>query len=350
MIRYREATKKDNHQLIELTASLGMKGETGLRIDRKPDFFKLLQMRGETTVFVALDDEHIIGCLCVSRQEVYVSGEVYPLQYIGDFKVAEAYRNKGIGLQLCNNLADFVIARDADLAFLNVSKGNTKPLSFFKDRPGIPDFHNIGVFNIHQFVGRKKKPYHPGYTVQAVPVNNQFVQFLNGRYSKYQLGPVITNENLHHTSNFVVEHNNEIVAAISLVDMMDVKQNVATKIPLKQKLMLRCINALSGLLGISRMPVPNEPVQMMYVKYIAVKNNEKQLVNLLINYGRNIVYEKQYSFISLGLHEKDPLNNCINNLFKLTFRSVGMLLSIKNNKELMEEVKQGIPFEDYSLV
>ena len=102
MISYRQATKEDNHQLIELTAASGMKGETGLRIDRQPDFFTLLQMRGDTTVFVALDDETIIGVLCVSLQQVYVGGQIYPLQYIGDFKVAEPYRNKGIGLQLCN--------------------------------------------------------------------------------------------------------------------------------------------------------------------------------------------------------------------------------------------------------
>ena len=157
MISYRLATAEDNEQLIALTASTGMAGDTGLRIDRHPDFFSLLRMRGETTVFVALDGDKIIGCLCVSLQQVYVGGQVFPVQYIGDFKVNEAYRNKGIGLQLCNNLADHIIPQGSDLAFLNVSKGNTKPLSFFKNRPGVPDFDCIGIFIIQQFTGKRKR-------------------------------------------------------------------------------------------------------------------------------------------------------------------------------------------------
>ena len=350
MISYRQATKEDNHQLIDLTAASGMNGETGLRIDRQPDFFTLLQMRGDTTVFVALDDETIIGVLCVSFQQVYVGGQIYPLQYIGDFKVAEPYRNKGIGLQLCNNLADFVVPIGADLAFLNVSKGNNKPLPFFKDRPGIPDFDNIGIFNIHQFVGRKKKAYHPGYKIEPVTVTDTFIHFLNARYSKYELGPVITKETLQGAINFVIQHNNEIIASMSMVDMMSAKQNVATKISRKLKILLTCINALSGFLGISKMPVLNEPVQMMYIKYLAVNDNQEQLVKLLVNHARNIVYEKGYSFVSVGLHEKDTLNTCFTGLFKLTFNSVGMLLSIKDSKYLIEKVKRGIPFEDYSLV
>ena len=98
------------------------------------------------------------------------------------------------------------------------------------------------------------------------------------------------------------------------------------------------------------MPLINEPVRMMYIKYLVVNNHDKQLVKLLINHARNLVYEKFYSFVSIGLHEKDQLNKCLSGLFKLTFNSVGMLLSIKNSKALIEKVKQGIPFEDYSLV
>ena len=113
---------------------------------------------------------------------------------------------------------------------------------------------------------------------------------------------------------------------------------------------LKIINATGSLLGISKMPLLNEPVRMMYIKYLAVNNREKQIVRLLINHARNIAYEKLYSFVSIGLHQRDPLNSSFAGLLKLTVNSVGMLLSIKNNKALIEKVKQGVPFEDYSLV
>jgi ribosomal protein S18 acetylase RimI-like enzyme len=350
MISYRLATQEDNQQLIALTAASGMMGETGLRIDRQPDFFNLLHMRGVTKVFVAVDGDTIIGCLCVSLQQVYVGGQVYPLQYIGDLKVAAPFRNKGIGLQLCNEMAGYVIAKDADLAFLNVSKGNTKPVSFFKNRPNVPDFDNIGIFQIHQFIGKKRKVNSSLYKIEAAFVTDELIRFFNLHYSKYELGPVITKERLESTKNFIIRHNNNIIAAMCMVDTMPVKQNVVTRLSWKMKLLLKAMNALSGMLGIAKMPMVNEPVKMMYIKYLAVDNREKMPVRSLVNYARNIIYEQSYSFVSVGLHEKDPLNACFSGLFRLTFNSVGMLLSIKDNRTIVDRVKQGIPFEDYSLV
>ena len=344
------ATSCDNQQLIALTASSGMAGEIALRIDRKPDFFKLLEMRGETTVFVALDGETIIASLCVSLQQVYVGGEIYPLRYIGDFKVAEEYRKKGIGLRLCDNMADYVICNNSDLAFLNVSKGNNKPVSFFRNRPNVPDFDNIGIFKIHQFIGKKRKKMPARYNIQMTETTDDVLSFLNEYYKKYELGSVITKDKLVGTHVYKIQQNNMIIAVMCLADTMNLKQNVVTGISFKMKALLKAMNFFSGLVGISKMPTLNEPVRMMYIKYLAVNNQEQEVVKSLINFARDIVYRKSYSYVSIGLHEKDPLHNCFNGLLKITFKSVGMLLSIKNSKPLIEKVKNGIPFEDYSLV
>ncbi len=350
MIAYRLATNNDNQQLIELTAASGMAGEISLRIDRKPDFFSLLNMRGETKVFVALEDDKIIGSLCVSLQQVYVGEEIFPFYYVGDFKVAEPYRNKGIGLQLCNELANYVVPAGADLAFLNVSKGNSKPFSFFKDRPGIPDFDNIGIFKIHQFLGKKGKAQHAQYKIELTPVSGEVIEFLNAHYCKYELGSVITKEKLEGCEIFTIREKNKIIAAMCLMDTMQVKQNVVTGMSWKMKALVRFMNAISRLSGTSKMPVLNEPVRMIYIKYLAVNGHDKQLVKLMVNHARNMVYERSYTFASVGLHEKDPFNACFSGMMKVTFNSVGMLLSIKDNRSLIEKVKKGIPFEDYSLV
>ncbi|MEO8569964.1 MAG: GNAT family N-acetyltransferase [Ginsengibacter sp.] len=350
MIKYRMATSGDNQQLIALTASSGMAGEIALRIDRKPDFFKLLEMRGETKVFVALEEDTIIASLCVSLQQVYVGGEIYPLRYIGDFKVAEEYRKKGIGLRLCDNMADYVISNNSDLAFLNISKGNNRPVSFFRNRPNVPDFDNIGIFKIHQFIGKKIKKLAARHNIRDTEITEDVLLFLNEYYRKYELGSVITREKLGGAQVFKIQQNNKIIAVMCLVDTMNLKQNVVTRISFKMKVLLKAMNFFSGLGGISKMPTLNEPVRMMYIKYLAVNNQEKEVVKSLINYARDIVYGKSYSYVSIGLHEKDPLHNCFNGLLKITFKSVGMLLSIKNSRPLIEKVKNGIPFEDYSLV
>lgn len=350
MISYRLATTNDNQQLIDLTASSGMAGDIGLRIDRKPDFFALLQMRGDTKVFVAEENKRIIGCICVSLQQVYVGGAIYPLRYIGDFKVHEAYRNRGVGLQLCNAMADHVIAQDSDLAFLNVSMGNKKPISFFKDRPNVPDFDNIGIFNIYQFIGKKNKGLADKFSIERSAVTEEVVDYFNSHYRDYQLGAVLTEEKFEGTQVFLVRQQNKIAAAMSLVDTMPLKQNVITHLSSKMKLLLKLINVYSRMAGLSRMPVLNEPVKMLYIKHLAASPQSLQLVKPLVNFARDIAFERSYSYVSIGLHERDRFNNCFGGMLKLTFRSAGMLLSIKNNRNLIAKVKQGVPHEDYSMV
>ena len=327
-----------------------MMGETGLRIDRNPDFFALLKLRGDSQVFIALEEEKIIGSLCVSLEQVYLGGEVYPVYYIGDFKVAAEYRNNGIGLQLCNELANYLLQLGADLVFLNVAKGNDKPFSFFKGRPGIPDFENIGLFKIHQFPGKKRKPRLPGYKIENATATIEVIQFFNDFFFKYELGPVINSQKLQDTELFVIRNESKIIAVMCLADTMAVKQNVVIKISRKMQLLLGIINFSGSLLGISKMPQLNEPVRMLYIKYLAVNPAHHHLVKLLVNHARNIVFHRSYSFVSIGLHEKDPLQQCFAGLFKMTFNSVGMLVSVKANQHLIDKVKKGIPFEDYSLV
>lgn len=350
MITYRLATYKDNRQLIELAASGGMEGTTSLRIDRNPDFFALLNMRGDSTVFVALDGSDIVGSLSASIQQVFIDGKIYKVLYIGDFKVKETYRGKGIGIHLCDDLANYALSIDGDLVFLTVAKGNTKPLPFFKGRSNIPDFKNIGTFIVHQFIGSNKKKVHQHYSVESATINEEAIDFLNSHYRNYQLGSVITKEKLAGTDLYLLRHNKDIVAVMCLADMMPVKQNIIVSMPWRMKLLLKLINVFHRVPGISRMPKLNKPVQMIYIKYLGVNNNEKEPVELLIRHAANIAYEKKYSFVSLGLHEKDPLNDCLGGLRKLSFYSTGMFLSMKNDTALFEAVKQGIPFEDYSLV
>jgi ribosomal protein S18 acetylase RimI-like enzyme len=350
VIKYRIANSNDNQQLIELTSDAGMAGETSLRIDRSPDFFKLLELRGESIVIIALDDDIIIGSLCISQQNVYINGEKSIIHYIGDFKVSEKYRNQGIGLQLSNEMAKYALASGIDICFINVSKGNTKPFSFFKGRTGIPDFENIGNFKIHQLIGKKSTVKLTNYQIESIEPNDELIEFLNAHYFQYELGPVITKEKLKGTQSFVIRDNHVVIAAMCLMDTMPIKQNVLLKTSFYNQLLLKIINTLSKVLGISKMPLVNEPVKLLYIKYISVIGIRRDPIYSLLAHARNIAFERSYSFVSIGLHEKDPFNTYISKFFKLTFYSIGMIVSLKNNKLLIEKIKRGIPFEDYSQV
>ena len=350
MVRYRLADLKDNQQLLALTMSAGMPGNMALRIDRNPDFFALNKLRGQTRVYVATDDNVIVGCICVSDQTVFINRNKFPLYYISDFKVARTHRNRGIGLDLTNSVVRYLETQDADFAFLNVSKGNKRPFVFFRDRGHYRDFENIGTFTTFQYIGTKKKSSNQKYLIEPTEGTNEVLDFLNDYYSQYELANVLTYDKIKDTDLFVVREKNKILAVMSIIDTMSMKQNVVLKMSWYLKIIVACINAFCKLFKISKLPKENEPIKMLYIRYLAVKKQDKDLVCALVSYGKQLAYQKSYSFISISLHERDILTKKIPKLIRFTFQSVGMLVIMKDSKKLMKLIKKGMPFRDYSTV
>ena len=350
MIEYRLATYEDNEQLLHLTSSTGMAGKMTLRIDRNPDFFKLNKLRGKTRVYVAIESNLIVGSICVSDQMVYINGNVYPLYYISDFKVAKTHRNRGIGLQLTNEVVKYLESQKADLAFLNVSKGNKRPFVFFSNRSHYPDFQNIGEFKIFQFIGTKSKTKNSKYTIETAEISIEIIEFLNRHYSRYALANVISKEKLEDTQMYSVRQDGELIAVMSIIDTMEMKQNVVLNMPWPLKYLLAFLNKIGNTFGLAKLPKENEPIKMIYIKYLAVPEFDVKLIKSLISFAKELAYNKSYSFVSLGLHEKDPLMNKLPRFLRFTFYSVGMLVSMKNSKDLIGKIKNGVPFEDYSIV
>lgn len=350
MIVYRLANKSDNPKLLELTDSVSMEGDIALRIDRHPDFFKILELRGKSLVMIAEENNKIIGSVCSSLQNCYIGGELYPVQYIADFKVLKSYRNKGIGMKLLSTLGDILYESDCDLVFLNFSKGNSKPVSFSKDKSLYPDLQEIGMFTIYQFVGKKSRGSHSEFSIELSEPSEELVAFIGEKHQKYNLGTPITKSQLEGTSVFTIRHKGTLIGAMSIIDTMSFKQNIVIKVSRKLNLILKVLNAINPIFRLSKMPTLNQPVKMIYIKYLAINLNEKKALLLLIDHARNIAYNKSYSFVSIGCHENDPLQKHFSKLLKFTFHSIGMMTSLKNNNYLIDKVKSGIPYEDFSLV
>ncbi|MEQ8220304.1 MAG: GNAT family N-acetyltransferase [Arenibacter sp.] len=350
MIRYRLADLKDNQQLLDLTMQAGMPGKMALRIDRHPDFFKLNNLRGETKVYVALDGTQIVGSICVSVQIVFIDKNQHPLYYISDFKVAKMHRNHGIGLQLTNMVVSYLETQNADFAFLNVSKGNKRPFVFFSDRGQYPDFENIGTFTTFQYIGSNSKPSNKKYNIELTKGTNEVLEFLNNFYSQYELANVISTDKIKDSELYVVWEHNEILAVMSIIDTMHIKQNVVLKMPWHLKAVIASINVFCKWFKLSKLPKEKEPIKMLYIQYLALKEYDKSLISALISFAKRQAYNKSYSFVSISTHENDILLQKLPKFMRFTFQSVGMLVSMKDSKRLMKLIKEGMPFRDYSTV
>ncbi|HYV90299.1 MAG TPA: GNAT family N-acetyltransferase [Chitinophagales bacterium] len=349
MLNIRFATRADNEQLIALTASTPMLGTISLRIDRKPDFFRLLNERGDSNVLVAEVDGRIVGCISVSRQQVYINGQIHEVYYLGDFKIDSAHRGLRISLKMIDGLKQYAASANSDLFFCTAADGNDPVFPFFDGRLEIPPFQYAGSFNVFQFVAFKKKIRKNDFTMLEIPSGDELRQFLNHHYSNFQLGAVVNEGKLRHTTNIGLRSPaGQLVGAICLQDTLPWKQNVVVGVSAGMKFLMRLAKLLRPVIGMSSLPELGQPVRMLYAKYFVAKDTfaAKQL----IEYGRNLVYNKNYSFLALGVHEKDPLTAQVKGFPKFTFRSHAMITSLKKNQSLIDSIKRGVMYEDYSLV
>lgn len=349
MISYKEATLKDDSGLLKIINSAIMPGIIQLMTTREPSFFNLIEKRGFSRIIVAEAEEEVIGIICVTHETVFMNKTPKKLFYISDFRVAYTYRNKGIGLQLTNKAVDYMEEQDADFVFLNVSKGNKRPFVFFSNRKHYPDFENIGIFNIYQFFGSKKKSKNEFQIVKTTS-SDKIVEFINEYHGDYQLAPVVKPDHLKNTTIYKVEVNGDLVAVMCIADYNNCRQHIALKLPWYLRLFVSIINLLRTITGANLLPSTNQPIKMLNIKYLAITRKDKKLIKSLIRRAQNEAHSKSYSFVSLGLHEKDSLIQKLPSFFRIKFKSVGMLITMKNNQKLMDLVKKGIPYKDFSTV
>jgi ribosomal protein S18 acetylase RimI-like enzyme len=93
----REARPQDNAALMDLAARCAMEGDVSLCVDRRPDFFALSRLAGDSWLVGVLDGaDGPVACVGVARREVYLHGKPANIAYIGDLKVHPAVRRRGL--------------------------------------------------------------------------------------------------------------------------------------------------------------------------------------------------------------------------------------------------------------
>ena len=142
----RQADEADNEGLLNLTRMTPMAGTISLRIDREPDFFALLRLRGKSKVFVAVRGRQIIGCVSVALRTAYVSGLPETVAYLGDMKVHPDFSRRLVAGRLLKALEADMRLSKIDLGFCVAADGNHRVMPLFDGRLGMPRWIPVGRF------------------------------------------------------------------------------------------------------------------------------------------------------------------------------------------------------------
>ncbi|MCB0534936.1 MAG: GNAT family N-acetyltransferase [Saprospiraceae bacterium] len=350
------ADKADNKALIQLTRLCPMQGTIPLLIDRTPDFFLLPAERGESVTLVAINpvDGVLIGTFTTSFFTGFIEGRAERILYISDLKVHPDHRKKKVALELMQYMDAYVRKSQPGIAFCVLAGGNEAILRFFQIKAGFPEFVPFGQFHVLQIFpipGHKKIAMQDVLQVQAGPLEDALITFFNAIHKDYVLAPVLEKRNLGSCRSFVSIRNNKIVAAVSLIDPHPYKQNVVLGMPGYLKLMVGAVKATSRIMPLAPLPNVGAPIATLFLRAYGCLPGEENRLKALINFARKLAYREGYNFLSVGIHERDPMLKILNGMPRINFLSHLYVADFLEDKQKVKRiVEQGIPYMDFSLV
>jgi hypothetical protein len=346
----REGSDADNEGLVDLVSLSPMKGNISIRIDRNPDFFRLLELRGTSFVIVAEWKNKLIGSYSASAVKVFINGEPETVYYLADFRVHPDFRKSTVAARLARAMLQKLEFLDADLLFCTAAYGNADVMPFFKGRAFLPPAGEVGIFRVLQIIPTPIKTRGAKFHLTEGSPASSLVSFFNNFMKTYQPGPAYSESSFENTTLITASCNDQLVAALALFDAGIVKQNVLIGLPFVLKWIVALISAINFIYPFVRLPKINQEVRILYIKSFACKPGHEDALKALLGRARNLAYEKKYTFLAIGIHEKDPFLKIFSGYPKFIFKSMGFVASLKDKDFKINDILRGIPFEDFSLV
>ncbi|HYK44211.1 MAG TPA: GNAT family N-acetyltransferase [Parafilimonas sp.] len=346
----RDAIQNDSDKLIELTALTPMKGIIGLRIDRKPDFFKLLRLGDSYLALVATTIENdIVGFFAAVRTRLCLSGKETIAWYVRDLKVHPAYKGSSVGFRLVKTMQARLNEVNADILCCTVAAGNDLVVPFFEGRTGIPEFIKLSDFHVYQLLpARVKKNEIKNLSV----VNNSLTGFFEKFFKRYSYYPMAYTEEPPEGSIMLTECEGETVnAAIVAFDGQAYRQNVVTSYSWMIAALLAALKFLKLFLPLAPLPGKNEPLKMVYARWYAFAKGKEKAFTVLLKRLRHYAFDNGYHFVCIAVNAADhEVVRMVKPMSSFVFKSSVMIASLKNDHSLLNDMRNGLSYEDYAIV
>jgi len=309
-------------------------------------------------VLVATCAGKIIGCMSAAVHPAYVSGMIERIAHVGDLKVHPLFTGKRLSLRLISALEARLRCEGIDLCFSLVAEGNHRVMPISEGKHGTPAVVHLGRFIVEQLLPqpfRRTSKQHPIEEATQADLP-QIVAMLDAIYRHRQFAPHITAKELERSSTsaafsktLVVREAGRIVATLTVEDTQTLRQNVLMGLPGSLRVVLVALRLLAVPIPGFTIPRIGSPLTMLYVRHMACAEGREDALRSLIIEARVEAFRRRFTFLSVGLHERDPLRSAVKEMRGFTFHSLAMATSLITPGRVKGLVVE-VSYEDYALV
>lgn len=350
MILIREATEADNEALQQLNREAPMRGNLTIRVERIPDFFAINRRIGPFKTMVAETGGRIAGVLTIARHPAVLEGKVQEIGVIRDIKIHPDFRGSTALFRLLYTFLQYALNQKWNILYATALKGNARVISLMGGRAGLPSLVPAGHFIQFNFFPKRRYKGTTRYQIITEEPSDDLLAFFNAWYCRYKFGPVISAESLHDSVVLSAWKNNVRHASIVLQDVSNFRQNVVEDWSFTTGLVIRLWQFFHMFLPLPLPPRKGKPLRCLYVRYFAATEGTACALASLMTRARKMAWDGRYTFLSAGLHYRDPLLKIFRKHPSIPARLYAFILSLEDNNASARCISGDILFNDFTLI
>jgi GNAT superfamily N-acetyltransferase len=309
----REAAKRDNDALNELQKKCPMGTSLVLGVDSSPDYFARSGPFRDWHVFVATENNTIVGSAAFAINDTYVEGRQVKTAYEYGFIVDPLHRRKGIAEKLQRHIEYIALDNGVDLLHLDIIEDNVPSISLFSKMgfEKVKDCMTISLMpykrqriaaegrirsmeeaDVDDVTGLLNEMYR-GYDFFAPFEPKDFVEYL-GRIPYFDFHNIL-----------VLEDNGELEACLGIWEYDRVRKYIVEKLNWRLSLQTYLIRMIGLFTRMPYIPKRGEPLLSYNLATVAYKRPESMLE--LLKKAVNVALDNKINFIHVTIDPSCPV-------------------------------------------
>lgn len=312
MILIREATEDDNDALNELQKKCPAGTSLVLGVDSSPDYFARSRPFRDWHVFVAVENNVIVGSAGFAIYDTYIEGKEGKTAYEYGFVVDPFHRRRGIAEKLQRHIEHIAMDNGVDTLHLDIMEENTPSISLFV-KMGFEKVKDCKTFHLTPYKKQKTAPRANIRSMIETDVDD-VTNLINETYRNYDFfapyQPKDFLESLRRMPHFdihnilVLEDNDEIRACLGYWNYNKVRRYIVLQLNWKLKAQTYLIRLIGLFAKMPYFPKTGEPLSS-YNLIIMAYRDPYSLTELVKNVV-NIALENKINIINVTVDPKNP--------------------------------------------
>ncbi|MFQ5909371.1 MAG: GNAT family N-acetyltransferase [Thermoplasmata archaeon] len=239
-MKIRSPRPDDNEELIELDRISPEEGLVSYYVDRRPVYIRQPDEEGFFP-YVAVEDGKIAGVVFSSVDDLNVNGELHKCVYISSLRVHPAYRRRGIGGALINQVIEEAKKEKAEIFWAVVIGKNRASFKTFQKC----GFSRVGGYGFRVLRMRRRKESSGALLREAREDDlDRMTKVISSFYNGHNFRPEVTRDWLASrfrrkkslSSFHIAERGGRIVATLRAVRQWHITRMMITKLSWKVRL------------------------------------------------------------------------------------------------------------------